>query len=327
MPSIKIPPRQPLKRVQIISAEDIALREPPEPFLFEEEAFDEPELEAPLPKNFIDPDARSEEELIGEERKTTRATVIWSESRIPLDLPPVQISYDRIPEPSMPLDEVQKEVQDAYDRGFEDARQVTKSTYEVELDKHRDWMLKIDSIVKKIRRDYLEQIENLEDSVIGLSRKIAEHILMKDISADGEIVIEQTKKALDSLDNEKVFTIRVNPEDADILRNIKSELFLEAPELERVEIVGDGKIERGGCTLTTSAGLVDARIKTQLDKIQSKLEEIAVDEKNAEEESLKDRSFEEDIIEVSEFDSQASYDEDQFKTNDDNFEDDAVDDD
>ncbi len=327
MPSIKIPPGQPLKRVQIISAEDISLGEPPEPFLFEEEAFDEPELEAPLPKNFIDPDARSEEESIGEERKTTRATVIWTESRIPLDLPPIQISYDRIPEPAMPLDEVRKEVQEAYDRGFEDARQVTKSTYDVELDKHRDWMLKIDSIVKKIRRDYLEQIENLEDSIIVLSRKIAEHILMKEISAEGEIVIEQTKKALDSLDNEKVFTIRVNPEDADILRNIKSELFLEAPELERVEVVGDGKIERGGCTLTTSAGLVNARIKTQLDKVQNKLEEIAVDEKYAEEQTLKDRSFDEEISDFSDFEDGAKLDKDQNNTDQDTFEDDTAADD
>jgi flagellar biosynthesis/type III secretory pathway protein FliH len=105
---------------------------------------------------------------------------------------------------------------------------------------------------------------------------IAGHIIEREISADSDIVINQVKKAINSLDNDVIFKIRIHPDNVDILYNIKSELITDKSLLEKVVITPDHSVDPAGCILETSSGLVDARLKTQLEKVEHTLKQVQI---------------------------------------------------
>lgn len=178
---------------------------------------------------------------------------------------PFDISLLKVPEGTLPLSEVEQEVQKAYDKGFDDGQKITISTFKAELETHQEWVRNFDKIVKELQKHYISEIKKLEDSLTHLSIMVAEHILDKEVSSSSEIVIEQTRKAIQTLDDDIIFKIHLNPEDIQILKEVKSELLADSSVLEGVDIIADQSVGRGGCILETSVGNIDARLKTQLE--------------------------------------------------------------
>ena len=55
------------------------------------------------------------------------------------------------------------------------------------------------------------------------------------------------------------------------IKEIKSQLFKEIHGVEKIDILENKSIERGGCILETSMGTIDATINTQLEIVYEKL--------------------------------------------------------
>lgn len=184
---------------------------------------------------------------------------------------PLEISLDNLPEDLLPVEEVKQEVQKSYDRGLADGQDSARATFMAEIGKYQDWVRNIDFIVEDMVSRQKEEINKLEESLLYLSMMVAEHILEREIRADGNIVIEQTKKAIAALGNEKILKIRVNPNDMNAIIDSKSELVSDATKMENVVITGDENIAPGGCIIESMVGIVDARISTQLEKLRQSL--------------------------------------------------------
>ena len=110
---------------------------------------------------------------------------------------------------------------------------------------------------RQIRRD-------AEDDVVKLALAIARRILHREFSVDPEAILGVVKAALEKLEGREIDRLRVNPEDAAILRQ-----HLErcgAPQ--RVEIAPDPRLGRGSAVFETARGDMDASIDTQLEEIQ-----------------------------------------------------------
>ena len=90
-------------------------------------------------------------------------------------------------------------------------------------------------------------------------------------SSDSNIVIDQCRKAINSLSNETIFKIHLHPDNIEILKNAKSKLVIDTSRLDNVALIADEGIDKIGCVLETSAGTIDARIKTQLEKTYTAL--------------------------------------------------------
>jgi flagellar assembly protein FliH len=75
------------------------------------------------------------------------------------------------------------------------------------------------------------------------------------------------------LDGDVIFKIHLNPQDIEILKEVKSTLLPDSSALEKVELTANNSVERGSCVLETSVGDVDARLKSQLEKIEGMLKE------------------------------------------------------
>jgi len=122
------------------------------------------------------------------------------------------------------------------------------------------------------RRQVLAQTK---DELLRLSVKIAEKIIGQEIDDRAQTKIDIVAKALSHAAAEPVVKIRVNPNDAALLRRSRRRL---APTDENTifEIVGDPAIDREGCIIESPCGVIDARLEVQLRIIEQAL--LAIDQ-------------------------------------------------
>lgn len=275
MSKVKVKIQRPIHRVKILKGKE-ALVEETEALPPLEEIEEEPDEEF-FPEEDIEEEYEEEEEI-------PEPAVFYSEFTFCKPVNPVSINVDRIPPKAVPVDEVQKEVQKAYDEGFNDGQQVSTSNFEAEIEKYREWMKRIDTVVEDLSISYSYEVNKFEESLTSLAKMMAEHILQREISDDAEIIITQARKAIESLDDDEVFKIRINPDDMKVLKDARSELSTDSSLMKNVEISPDESISKGGCILETSAGTIDARISKQLAKLKKKIDDVAVSDKTYTEE-------------------------------------------
>ena len=186
---------------------------------------------------------------------------------------PVEISLEKIPDELIPIENVKKEVQEAYNQGFSDGQDTTTATFKTQIRQHQKWLKNLDSVINELRSAYSKEIVSLEDSVVELAVMVAEHILEHEISDNSKIVVDQTRKAIGSLDRDIIFKIHLHPENIEILESVKSKLINDSSVMKKVELIANTDVDQGGCILETSAGIVDARLKTQLERVRQVLKE------------------------------------------------------
>lgn len=243
----------------------------------------------PKPKEqseFIEPEP--EEVYLPVKKKATHYTEYFSISD---SLEPVQISLKNIPPESITVNEAQIEIQRAYDKGFEDGKETSDSEYKAEIKKYEQWIRQIDSIALELKDKFLSETRQFEDIIINTANLIATQILEREVSRDSDIVIDQVRKAIATLDDDIIFRIHLNPSDVEVLEQARSILTEDKKRMENVKLIPDRSVERGGCILKSAAGSIDARIKTQIANSAQRLQNI-LDDHIVEGSDLRDTSRE-----------------------------------
>ncbi len=201
---------------------------------------------------------------------------------------PIQINLSKLPKPSISIEDARIEVQSAYDNGFKDGQESTIAIYESEISHYKDMILSIESVIENLKKSYLKEIKKFEDKLIDTSITVSEYVLEKEISLDNNSVINTVKRVLEELQDEKVFQIQMHPNDYQTLLKLKSKLFTNQAFAKSVELIIDSKVEEGGAIIISSAGTIDARISSQLNKIKHTLIESLAIKEEVDFNSLKD---------------------------------------
>lgn len=291
MSRLKIKVPQKLHRVEIIHAKDLIEREvrsylppmpPEEPLpmpedeIFETlESFDLDHFDSLAKDNSPE---NSDDTYLQEEIAVPVQPVFYQQIKFAGMNEPIKLKTNNIAKHTLPIEDVQIEVQHAYERGFDDGQQLTRNTFEIELQKQQDWIKNIDQVTEELRSQYATETANIERTIASLSVMVAEHILGHEVSAASDIVLEQVKKAFATLDEEEVFKIRVHPETIEILENVKSSLSETSSSMTDVKLIPDLSVDKGGCILETSSGTIDARLKTQLQRLHKSLDKVLVND-------------------------------------------------
>lgn len=289
MRSVKLTFPQKLDRVEIISAKDFSA----------EDYFQY------LPLT-VEPEDKFEPLIFDEEIATLRNIEKEKELFDTLDIPIQQtfyreahftdqnrksrISLAKLPKDTILLSEAQAKIQEAYDSGFKEGQEITEDYYADEINKQESILRNFDVIVNKLRKQYTEELRRLEESVVSLSIIAAEHIINNQINCDNTLVLNQVKKVLQEIDNETIFKISVNPKNVAVLEQVKSTL-LNGYNTKNLVIEGDENIDVIGCVFETSTGKIDARLKTQLSKLETKLNAIPLEMEQAESSELPEISL------------------------------------
>ncbi|MBR1424393.1 hypothetical protein IJ579_02380 [bacterium] len=111
--------------------------------------------------------------------------------------------------------------------------------------------------------------------ILDISLDIAKKIIKKEMSEDPQILIENIKEILKGLSREETkIMLKVNPSQTDILKQEIPQI-VSAEGLEaKVIIIPDENTMEGGCLVTTTNGVIDATIETQLSIISEVLKEV-----------------------------------------------------
>lgn len=120
-----------------------------------------------------------------------------------------------------------------------------------------------------------EVFEYIAPDIMEISVEIAQKIIKKELQQDPSIILDNIMEILKGLSKEETkITLRVNPVQVSLLKaeipDVMNNIGLEA----KVLIVPDETIMEGGCMVTTTNGVIDATIETQLSVISEALKEI-----------------------------------------------------
>lgn len=115
----------------------------------------------------------------------------------------------------------------------------------------------------------------MEPEIVHLAVEIAEKIVGMELSTGREIITGIVKQALATLKERDEVVIRVNPSEVDAIKANQAAYEAMIEGLKRFEVVPDGAIEAGSCSIETNLGNVDARIATQLEAVRNGLDEMA----------------------------------------------------
>lgn len=176
------------------------------------------------------------------------------------------------------------EIKVSQNRGYQDGYQagVEKGREEIIQDS-KEILDRVTKIHDEMVEKKIEILEENEEGLLELAYHIASKVVKKEIATDKNIIKNNLIEALKKVPISKKLTIMVNWEDLEYIKSIKTQLFSEIHGVEKIEIVENKNIQRGGCILETSMGTIDATINSQLEIIFENLMENVTNKGSVEE--------------------------------------------
>jgi flagellar assembly protein FliH len=159
----------------------------------------------------------------------------------------------------------------AHEKGLEEGKAAGKE----EIISHAKIVIEgIENVLKEITA-YKDDFPKIyEREVIGLIKEIAKKVVHVEARVDERVILKNIYKAFDILSDRVEVKLNINPDDLDFVNENRPEFFSNVKGLQSISIEADADVERGGCFIETEYGNVDARIQTQLERVESALEEL-----------------------------------------------------
>lgn len=112
-------------------------------------------------------------------------------------------------------------------------------------------------------------------SIMEISVDIAKKIIKRELEQDPLIIVNNIKEVFKDLSKEETkITLKVNPIQVSLLKVEIPEVMTNVGLDAKIMIVPDESIMEGGCIVTTTNGVIDATIETQLSVISEALKGI-----------------------------------------------------
>jgi flagellar assembly protein FliH len=168
--------------------------------------------------------------------------------------------------------------EEAFARGVEEGTRQAESAYAVELKRRlieeREQATssaagRLERIGDKLQAQIGDVQVRAEEAVVRLALSIAEQVVKREVRMNNTLVIQQIREALHRVVGVEHIKIRVNPADEAVVREHRTAVLSGSDAVRELVIEPDPKIEAGGCILESDSGNVDARLSTQLKKIES----------------------------------------------------------
>lgn len=104
-------------------------------------------------------------------------------------------------------------------------------------------------------------------AVLEFALQMAERLVHRVIEVDPTVVVDQLAAALSLIMRPMDVTVRINPDDREILAEAMPQLMAEFNQFQHVQLTDDASIHRGGCVVTYGQGAIDATVQKQIDRV------------------------------------------------------------
>jgi flagellar assembly protein FliH len=109
--------------------------------------------------------------------------------------------------------------------------------------------------------------QDLVDLAMAIARRVVRHVT----EGDRQVVQANLEEAIRLAGERSEVTIMINPVDAEAARVFARSLADQRAACKHLEVVESSDVSPGGCRVQWGSGAVDARIKTQLERIAAEL--------------------------------------------------------
>jgi flagellar assembly protein FliH len=106
-----------------------------------------------------------------------------------------------------------------------------------------------------------------EDELINLIMLVARKVITHEISQNRSILAKVVQSALAGLSAREEITVRINPDDYQLVTSGRDDLLHAELLNERLQLKPDPSVEAGFCLVDTDMGTVDASLEGQLEQI------------------------------------------------------------
>jgi flagellar assembly protein FliH len=129
----------------------------------------------------------------------------------------------------------------------------------------------LDSLVSQIKTQESEMKRRLTPVIANLATQMAQKIIGREIEKDSSMVLTQAEEAIGKILERDKLIIRVNPADEELMKPHKAPLMKMFDGIDKIDVIADRDVERGGCIVETNHIRVDAQPSSQLEAARKKL--------------------------------------------------------
>lgn len=156
--------------------------------------------------------------------------------------------------------------------GFEKGKKEAEEKYKnlaIKLEGEFQEKIKIvETFLKNIEKEIRELIINMDKEILNLALDIANKITLKEVKTDPEIPLRIIKEALNYIAEGTELNIKVNPEEYSFL---EENLSKHIPPSQKIKLIPDESISKGGVFIETSLGVIDATFEKRWKKLLDSL--------------------------------------------------------
>ena len=161
-------------------------------------------------------------------------------------------------------------------RAQEEADQIKESAakegYKAGLEEARNDILDLRESISDFISAKKEVFEYIAPDILEISVEIARKIIKKELEQDPQAIITMILEVMENLSKDETkITIRVNPMQADLVREELPKALSAKGTEARITVTADDSVETGGCVFLTSNGIIDAGLDTQLEILKEAL--------------------------------------------------------
>lgn len=150
-----------------------------------------------------------------------------------------------------------------------------KEGYQEGLNEAKEDIERVKEAIGEFFNAKQEVYDSIAPDILEISLDIAKKIIKKEMSENPEILLENIKDILKGLSKEETkIILKVNPVQVAMLKQEIPEAMSTAGLEAKVIIIPDETVMEGGCMITTTNGVIDATIETQLAIISEVLKEV-----------------------------------------------------
>jgi type III secretion protein L len=115
------------------------------------------------------------------------------------------------------------------------------------------------------------QLQALEPQAVELALMAAQHVIAAELALRPEAIADIVRPLVDRARRSRQLTLRVHPDDRAALQETLPALCAHAAAQGAVSIEVDATLARGGCVVTSDAGIIDARVDVRLEALREAL--------------------------------------------------------
>lgn len=149
----------------------------------------------------------------------------------------------------------------AYESGLRAGEESARRALESEV---HETVERLASAIADVAATRAETIRRAEADIVRLAIEIARRVLHREISVDASALEGLIKAALEKLQNQDVYRVRVHPDQERLVRACLD----RTGRGQAVEVINDPVQPRGGAVFEIGRGALDASLETQLAEIE-----------------------------------------------------------